>query len=46
MNALEKAKVSVAIELLTSAIKKREVIVSAEEILLFLEDLDNGRKFS
>ena len=44
MNSLEKAKVSVAIELLKSAMEKREVVVTAEEILFFLEDLDNGRK--
>jgi hypothetical protein len=45
MNKLEKEKVAVAIKLLKSSMKQNcLIVVTAEEILHFLETLDSGRK--
>jgi hypothetical protein len=45
MNQLEKEKLAIAIQTLKSAMQHHDfIIVTAEEILDFLEKLDSGRK--
>jgi len=46
VNKLEKEKLAIAIQTLKAAMKHHDfIIVTAEEVLDFLEKLDSGRKY-
>jgi hypothetical protein len=46
MNKMEKEKVAIAIQTLRSAMKHHDfIIVTAEEVIEFLEQLDSGKKY-